>query len=142
MKPCLVDVNVWLALLIRHHVHHELAARWFEGLDAGQAGLCRLVQLSVVRLLGSKSIMDGSEVPASEGWKATEQLLADERVWFFPDSSAIELIMPTLLNYDVPTPKLVTDAYLAALAIADSRPLATLDREFLKFDGLRVQLLN
>ncbi len=86
--------------------------------------------------------MDGSEVPASEGWKATEQLLADECVWFLPDSSEIEFIMPTLLNYDVPTPKLLPDAYLAALAIADSHPLATLDRGFLKFDGLRVQLLN
>jgi len=142
MKPCLVDVNVWLALLIRHHVHHHLARRWFEGLDAGQAGLCRLVQLSLVRLLGNKSIMDGYEIAASEGWKATDQRLADERVRLLPDSPAIELIMPGLLNYHVPTPKLVTDAYLAALAIAESRSLVTLDRGFLQFGGLRVELLN
>ena len=28
MKPCLGDVNVFLALLVVHHPHHEIALRW------------------------------------------------------------------------------------------------------------------
>ena len=142
MKPCLVDVNVWIALLVRHHVHHELAKEWFDGLAAGEAGLCRLVQLSLVRLLGNPSIMDGHEVPATEAWGASERLLEDERVDFVCDTDDVAPLMPTLLKYNIPTPKLVTDAYLAALAIARSRGLVTLDRGFLEFDGLDVEVLN
>ena len=37
MKRCLADVNVLLPLLVRHHEHHELALRWFDGLAPGEA---------------------------------------------------------------------------------------------------------
>jgi predicted nucleic acid-binding protein len=35
MKRCLADVNVLLALLVRHHEHNELL-RWFDSLEAGE----------------------------------------------------------------------------------------------------------
>lgn len=57
MKRCLVDVNVWLALLVRHHIHHQLARAWYDGLPERQVGLCRIVQLALVRLLANPSIM-------------------------------------------------------------------------------------
>lgn len=142
MKPCLVDVNVWLALLVRHHVHHRDATEWYESLAAGEAGLCRVVQLGVVRLLGNPSIMDGHPISAVDGWRATEQLLEDERVDFVPDADLVDSLMPKLLTYKIPTPKLVTDAYIAGLAIGQSRRLTTLDRGFLGFDGLDVRLLG
>ena len=142
MKPCLVDLNVWIALLVRHHVHHELAVSWFDGLVAGEAGLCRVVQLGLVRLLGNRSIMDGHQVPAAEAWQATLHLLDDQRVDFVSDTDSVGDLMPTLLKYKIPTPKLVTDAYLAALAIAETRTLVTLDRGFLEFEGLDVDVLG
>jgi predicted nucleic acid-binding protein len=57
MKRCLADVNVLLPLIVRHHEHHEPALRWFEGLVAGEAVLCRFVQLALIRLLGNRSVM-------------------------------------------------------------------------------------
>ena len=38
----LVDVNVWLALLVRQHEHHAVALRWFEGLAASERNKIRL----------------------------------------------------------------------------------------------------
>ena len=79
MKPCLVDVNVFLALLVSHHDHHLLAREWFDDLSAGEAGLCRIVQLSLVRLLGNRSLMGQYAVPAGKAWATIQELLERRR---------------------------------------------------------------
>jgi hypothetical protein len=142
MKRCLVDVNVWLALLVIQHEHHDLARKWFDSLAAGEAGLCRIVQLAIIRLLANRSIMGVHAVSAGAAWTLTEKLLEDERVDFVSEPSGVDSVLPALLNYPIPTGKLVTDAYLAAFAIAASRRLVTLDRGFRQFRGLDVDLLE
>jgi toxin-antitoxin system PIN domain toxin len=142
MKRCLVDVNVWLGLLVIQHEHHELARKWFDGLAAGEAGLCRIVQLALVRLLANRSIMGVHAVSASAAWNLLETLVEDERVDFISEPLGVDSVLPTLLNYKIPTGKLVTDAYLAAFAITASRRLVTLDRGFRQFRGLDVNLLG
>jgi predicted nucleic acid-binding protein len=82
MKPCLVDVNAILALLVRSHAHHDLARRWFGGLNAGEVGICRIVQLAIVRLLGNRAIMGSHAVSAATGWGIMVELFKDERVNF------------------------------------------------------------
>jgi len=141
MTPCLVDVNVWLALLAARHVHHETASRWFDSLRAEEAGMCRIVQLAVVRLLGNRTVMGDDSVPAAEAWNIVGQLLEDERVAFVAEPSGVDFILPELFRYPVPTGKLVVDAYLAAFAIAASRKMVTTDRGFSQFRGLEVTLL-
>jgi toxin-antitoxin system PIN domain toxin len=141
MKRCLVDVNVWLALLVIQHEHHKLARKWFDRLTANEAGLCRIVQLALIRLLANRSIMGVHVVSASSAWILLETLLEDERVDFIAEPSGVDSVLPTLLNYPIPTGKLVTDAYLAAFAMTASRRLVTLDRGFRQFRGLDVDLL-
>lgn len=141
MKRCLADVNVWLALLVMQHEHHRTAVKWFDGLPAGEAGLCRLVQLALIRLLGNRSIMGDSAIAAATGWDLIETLLEDERVSMIPEPARIDSVLPALLEYHVPTGTLVADAYLAAFAMSDSRRLVTLDRGFRQFRGLEVELL-
>ena len=142
MKRCLVDVNVILALLVRQHEHHRLARKWFDALDAGEAGLCRIVHLALIRLLGNKALMGDDALSASAAWILIEELLMDERMEFLAEPSGLDSVMTTLLNYPVPTGKLIADAYLAAFAICASRRVVTLDRGFLQFRGLAVQLLT
>src|SRR5260370_27774604 len=144
MKPCLVDANVWLALLVIQHEHQKLARQWFETLTlaADEEGLCRIVQLALIRLLGSRSIMEVHAISASAAWNLLEKLLEDERVDFLPEPSGVDSVLPTLFNYAGPTSKLVTDAYLAAFAIAASRRLVTLGREFKQFRGLDLDLFG
>jgi len=135
----LVDVNLVLALLVRQHVHHALSRDWFANLGAGEVGLCRLVQLAIVRLLGNRAIMANDAVSALVGWRLIEDLLQDERLEFLPEPPRIDSVLPGLLDHPVLPGKLVSDAYLAAFAMAASRQMVTLDREFLRFRGLDVR---
>ena len=141
MKPCLVDVNIWLALLVIQHEHHKQVGRWFDGLAAAEAGLCRVVQLALIRLLANRSLMGAHAISATAAWDLIEKLMEDERVDFVSEPAGVDSVLPTLLHSPVPTGKLVTDAYLAAFAIAASRRLVTLDRGFRQFRGLDLGLL-
>jgi toxin-antitoxin system PIN domain toxin len=141
MKRCLVDVNVWLALLVIQHEHHKLVRKWFDALAAAEAGLCRVVQLALIRLLANRSVMGAHAVSATAGWDLIEKLIEDERVDFVSEPAGVDSVLPTLLHYPIPTGKLVTDAYLAAFAITASRRLVTLDRGFRQFRELDLDLL-
>lgn len=142
MTPCLVDVNIVLALLARQHVHHAIVRRWFDGLEAGQAELCRFVQLAAVRLLSNRTILGDDVLTAPQAWAVLETLLRDERIRFVPEPAGLDPILGSLLGYRAPTGKLVGDAYLAAFAIAGSRRLTTLDAGFRQFANLELELLR
>lgn len=142
MRRSLVDVNVWLSLLVRQHQHHRIARKWYETREASEAGLCRFVQLGLIRLLGNRSVMGGDALSAAQAWSLTQDLSEDERVEFVPEPPDIDAIFPSLLNYPIPTGKLVSDAYLAAFAISTSRRLVTLDAGYRQFRGLDVELLG
>ena len=103
MKRCLADVNVLLPLLVRHHEHHELALRWFDGLAPGEAVLCRFVQLAVVRLLGNRTIMGKFAVSASAAWDLMAELMEDERLEFAAEPPLVDAVFPKLLRYAAPT---------------------------------------
>lgn len=141
MKPCLVDVNVWFALLVLPHEHHEKASQWYDSLEAGNAVMCRNVQLALIRLLTNKTILPDDAIAAHTAWDMLTELAGDERVAFLNEPLEFETTFPTLLRYPAPTTKLVSDAYLAAFALAASLPIVTFDRGFRQFRGLEVILL-
>jgi len=142
MKPCLVDANVWLALLAPRHVHHAAAVRWFDSCSVREAGMCRIVQLGLIRLLGNRSIFGDGALSAAAAWNAIQDLLADERVDFVAEPSGLDSLLPQLFRYPVPTGKLVGDAYLAAFALAASRRMVTADSGFQQFHKLEVEFLG
>ncbi len=143
MSPtCLVDTNVWLALVFVEHLQNEAALRWFEGLEAGEAGFCRMAQLGLIRLLGTPQIMGKHAVSAGEAWRRVLALLEDERVEFVAEPADLDAYLPGMFRYRTPTRHLMNDAYLSAFAIAAGRRLTTLDRGFLQFRGLEVELLG
>jgi uncharacterized protein len=123
MKPCLADVNVLLALLVRQHEHHKRALQWFDGLAVDEAGLCRFVQLALIRLLGNSHIMGDDAVPAGTAWRLIEELLHDERIAFMPEPAGLDSTLPPLLAAGKP----VADVYVAAFATACARTVVTLD---------------
>ncbi|MEZ5398518.1 MAG: TA system VapC family ribonuclease toxin [Bryobacteraceae bacterium] len=139
--PRLVDANVWLALLAPSHEHHAPVRDWYDTLEAGQAGLCRLVHLAVIRLLSNPKVMGPSVITTREAWDVLDSLMDDERVEMWAEPAGLAGVMPKLLRYPVPTPNMVTDAYLAAFAIARECRLATIDGGFDQFAGLRVERL-
>ena len=142
MKPCLADVNVWLALLAARHVHHHAAREWFDTLAAGEGGICRFVQLALIRLLGNHAVMGADAVSAAAAWDVIARLLEDERVEMLAEPPGIDAILHELFRYPVPTSKLVGDAWLAAFAISAGRTIVTVDRGFQQFRGLKLKLLD
>ena len=142
MQRSLADVNVWLSLLVRQHEHHKIASKWYEALESSETGLCRFVQLGLIRLLGNRSIMGGDVLSAAAAWSLIEELLKDERVEFMPEPPAIDIFLPSLLRYPVPTGKLVSDAYLAAFALSASRRLITFDAGYRQFAELEIEILG
>jgi len=64
-----------LALVTRQHVHHNAASKWFAALAAGEAGLCRIVQLALIRLLNHRSVMGDDAISAGAAWRLIEELL-------------------------------------------------------------------
>jgi toxin-antitoxin system PIN domain toxin len=142
MKRCLADVNVLLPLLVRHHEHHDGVLRWFDGLAAGEALLCRFVQLALVRLLGNQVVMGEYALSAAEAWQLIAKLMEDERMEFAPEPATVDSVFPKLLRYPVPTNKLIADAYLAAFSISGQLRLTTVDRGFQQFRGLDLELLT
>jgi predicted nucleic acid-binding protein len=98
MKPFFADVNVLLALLVRRHEHHKVAGRWFDRLAANEAGLCRFVQLALIRLLGNRHIMGDDAVPAASAWRLIDELARDERIAFVPEPELLDSFLPRLLN--------------------------------------------
>lgn len=142
MKPCLVDVNVFLPLMVRHHRHHQVALNWFDRLAAGEAGLCRVVQLALIRLLGNESVMGEYAVSASKAWVLIEELMEDERMEFASEPPFLDAVLPRLFRHPSPTTKLVGDAYLAAFCVAGQLRFATFDKGFVQFPGLDLDLLT
>jgi toxin-antitoxin system PIN domain toxin len=142
VSKLLVDINVLLALIVPRHEHHPVALAWFDGLAAGEGGLCRFVQLGLVRLMANPSVMGKYAVTAGEGWGLVERLLQDERIEFVSEPSTVDSFLPALLHQRVPNGKLVSDAYLAAFAMASGRQMVTFDGGFRSFRGLEVDLIR
>ncbi len=141
MNSYLVDANVVLALLVKTHVHHELARTWYRDLDDKDFGLCRLVQLTVLRLLATRRVMGEEAMLVSAGWRVLAELSEDSRVVFVTEDPLTERQFPAMWRYSQPTPQLVNDGYLAALALSSGRRLATFDKGFREFPDLVVTTL-
>lgn len=59
---------------------------------------------------------------------------------FWPEPPGLDEWRPRLLRYQVPTPPLVADAYLAAFATSGRVAVVTFDAGFRQFEGLPLEL--
>ena len=142
MKQCLADLNFLLPVVVRAHPHHTAALAWYREQPAETIGMCRIVQLGLIRLLGNSHVMQDQVLSARAALDLTATLLTDERMEFWHEPIGLDDCLPRLLRYNVPTRSLVGDAYLAAFAISGKVSMVTFDSGFRQFDGLSLQLLN
>ena len=78
----LPDVNVWLAMTFRAHVHHIAAKAWFDGLGTEVCYFCRLTQQGFLRLATNRKAFPADAVQMDEAWRLYDTLLGDPRVAF------------------------------------------------------------
>ena len=141
--PALCDVNVLLALATDRHVHHSLAMNWLDGVAAGEAVICRVAQTGFLRLLNNPAVMREEALDAAACWELWHRLLEDERIRFSPDEpTGLDAAFQRFTQGHTFTPRLWTDAYLAAFAHVGGLTLVSLDRDFRRFSGLDCEVLE
>ncbi|MCL2781796.1 MAG: PIN domain-containing protein [Actinomycetia bacterium] len=132
------DVNVLLAAHFESHPHHSQAHPWLVRAlanDGDPVVVPDLVWVGFVRLATNPRVFDPpstlteamafvSAVLGAPGYQSMPGLLDGVGQFLAVCRSAL-----------VPS-RLVTDAYIAAVAIAHACPVATFDRDFRRFDGL------
>jgi toxin-antitoxin system PIN domain toxin len=127
----LLDVGVWLAAVWARHVHHRTVATWFDQQTESFA-LCRLTQMSLLRLLSNGAVMGHDVLPRLEAWHIVDQLRADDRIRWADEPVHLEPVWRAISARDDKSHKLWTDDYLAAFAQAGDLSLATLDQQFVR----------
>jgi toxin-antitoxin system PIN domain toxin len=126
VSAALLDVNVLIALLDPHHVHHECAHTWLNDSEPLPWASCPLTENAVLRILGNRRYPNSPGPPAVvapllEGWRN----LPRHRFWH----DRLSLLSPGVLCPDrLLDPSQITDAYLLALAVNHGGSLVTLDR--------------
>ncbi len=141
----LADVNVWLATLVQQHPHHQRAINWWRRkvLPDGQEVLfCRVTQLGLLRLLSNETVMGASRRTLREAWRDYDRLLAQGPIGYLHEPDDVDQVLRSHTLDESASASLWTDAYLAAFARAADVRLATFDRGFSRFSGLRLQLLD
>lgn len=134
-----LDVNVVVAAFRADHAHHDAVRPWFERVLVPGADIAipDLVWVGFLRLVTNTHVF---EVPSTLG-EAFEFLDAVTRSPAYVslpglrdgwgEAARIALEAHSHGN-------LVPDAYIASVAMANAAPVATMDRDFRRFIGLRI----
>lgn len=137
----LVDVGVWLAAIWAGHVHHRVAAKWFDE-QANDLLMCRVTQMSLLRLVSNRSIMGDDVLTRAEAWQVVDRLRTDDRVHWADEPAQLDAVFHAISARDDCGHKLWTDDYLAAFAQASGASLATLDTKLqTRYPSIRVEQL-
>ena len=137
----LLDVGVWLAAIWDRHTHHSVVARWFDERSEDLL-LCRVTQMSLLRLVSNRAIMGDAVVTRSEAWRLFDQLWSDDRVLWADEPAGLEAVFRAISAHHDHSHKLWTDDYLAAFAQASGASLATLDTKLReRYPSVRVEQL-
>jgi len=138
----LLDVGVWLAASWGRHIHHGVAASWFNQ-QQDDLAMCRVTQMSVLRLLSNPGVMRLDVISRTEAWRVIDQLRADERVRWAEEPTQLEAVWRAISAGDETSHKLWTDDYLAAFAQAAGATLATMDRKLrARYPSVHVETLT
>ena len=148
----LPDINVWLALCVQEHPHHAVArAYWEDGLlekptsagsGANNLWFCRTTMLGLVRLLCQPRVVGPGALQLPQAYALYRSLVAVPGVALLADPAGAETRLQGLLDTGPLPPRLWTDAWLAATALASGLRLVTFDRDFARFALPQCLVLN
>jgi toxin-antitoxin system PIN domain toxin len=122
----LVDVGVWLAATWGRHVYHRAAKQWFDE-QSDDLLLCRVTQMSLLRLISNPAIMGTDVVTRDQAWRVVDQFWSDNRVLWAEEPDHLDAVFRAISARNDNSHKLWTDDYLAAFAQASGAVFATLD---------------
>lgn len=134
-----LDVNVVLAAFRGDHVHHHDVRTWFNQMiaDRTEVVIPDFVWVGFVRLVTNPRIF---EVPSTlgEAFEFVDAVVAAPAYRSVPGlPNGLFVFGQTCQSGDA-RGNLIPDAYIASVARALGCPVATLDRDFRRFDDLRI----
>ena len=153
----LPDINVWLALAVQEHPHHQAALRYWataqadrtrEGAAAARAGsgsrlwFCRVTMLGLVRLLCQPKAVGPGALDTLAAWTLYAQYRALPHIGLLPEPEGCDDALRALVGAGSLPPRLWTDAYLAAVSLSAGLRLVTFDRDFERFGLERCLILE
>lgn len=129
------------------HTHHIASMNWFDSIhEPASMHFCRTTQQGFLRLSTNRAVQAqyGNEPLGNSGaWDAYSQLAGDDRVGrLLVEPESLEPIWRRFSSRATPSPKMWTDTYLAAFAIAAGATFVTIDKAFTQFDGLDLHLIE
>ncbi len=133
------DVNVLVHGFKESAEHHHAARAWLDDALAGEEdlGLVELVLVGVIRLVTNPRIFQ-EPASATEALAFVAALRTAPRARALAATDASWARMEGLVAQDrAIRGNLVPDAYLASIALAHGGTVATADRGFARFPGLR-----
>jgi toxin-antitoxin system PIN domain toxin len=139
----LPDLNVLLYAVDADSARHDRAATWLEetvNKGAEEIGLPWAVILGFLRLSTSTRVFP-RPLSVGQALDWIRELVAQPSVRILDPGKAHIGILGHLLLAAGTGGNLTTDAHLAAICIENDAGIATGDRDFLRFPGLRVELL-
>ncbi len=133
----LVDSNLLIYAASPSLPQHERARRWLDDRLNGSArvGLPWPSLLSFLRITGNSRVFE-PPLPVAEGWKLVLEWLDRPTAWIPSPGRRHRELLGELIGDSLPS-RLVSDAHLAALALEHGLILASTDRDFATFPGLR-----
>jgi uncharacterized protein len=124
----LLDVNVWLAAAWGRHARHPVVVEWFSSQE-GRLVMCRVTQMSLMRLLTMHAVLGEDAVTRAEAWRVVADLLRDDRIEWADEPTDLDAVWKAISARADRSHKLWADDYLAAFAQASGLDLVTLDRQ-------------
>ncbi len=138
----LPDVNLWLALAFNRHVHHAAAKSWFDTVPDQAACFCRLTQQGFLRLATNRKAFGEETVSLSEAWRLYDAFLDDPRIVFAEEPMGLEPLWRHYTQKESFSPKVWSDAFLAAFAQAAAYDLVTFDEGFKAYSDVNRTILE
>ena len=137
------DVNVLVYAVNLDAPQHSAAARWIEDALSNHAGLAFTwhVLVGFLRLSTQQHIVR-SALPLDTAIGVVDEWLSHPRVRIIGPGDRHASLLARLLIGAGRGGNLVSDAHLAAIAIEHGAVLGTFDRDFERFAGLRMDLLQ
>ena len=139
---CLLDINVWLALTFSGHEHHSTAADWFDQAADDSCAFCRMTQQGFLRLASNPKAMLRDALSLPKSWGGYDRLLSDPRVFFAAEAPGTEDEWRALTGKESFSVKIWNDAFLSAFAKSSGLQMATFDRGFKRYPGLKLKVLG
>lgn len=134
----LVDANLLLYAKLSSYDEHETAHAWLDERLNGRAkvGLAWPSLLAFLRLSTNPRFFR-RPLPMERAWQQVREWLALPSTWAPAPTEDHGEVLDKLVVGQGLTPKLVSDAHLAALAIEHGLVLCSADADFARFRGLR-----